>query len=207
MRKFFITSVLIAINLTPLLGVVLLDWNLATIFFLYWIESIIVGFFNILKMRFAQKPIKQNLTMPKNKTYSLKEKNMALIIAFISNYGVFILGYGLFLYIIFWRNYHINKSVIISVILLFIGHSITYYTSYIRNMKYKLVSADELIKDPYFRIFILNITLVFGSLIIIKSGEQNISYIIVLTTMTIIEDLVITLTKDSKYFTKNIAFK
>ncbi|MBW2485930.1 MAG: hypothetical protein JRE72_00795, partial [Deltaproteobacteria bacterium] len=44
-----ITALTIA-NLIPLIGVVFLGWDAAAIVLLYWIENLIVGFFNILRM-------------------------------------------------------------------------------------------------------------------------------------------------------------
>lgn len=48
---------LIAVNTVPLVGVLLFDWRLFSIVFLYWIENGIVGFFNVLKISWSRKPI------------------------------------------------------------------------------------------------------------------------------------------------------
>ena len=45
---------LVAVNLVPLIGVAFWGWSLMLILVLYWIESGIVGAFNVLKMAAAQ---------------------------------------------------------------------------------------------------------------------------------------------------------
>ena len=41
---------LIIANAVPLVGVLFFDWNLFQIIFLYWVESGVIGFYNILKI-------------------------------------------------------------------------------------------------------------------------------------------------------------
>ena len=41
---------LMTANLVPLIGVVFLGWDAASIVLLYWIENLIVGIFNVLRM-------------------------------------------------------------------------------------------------------------------------------------------------------------
>ena len=41
---------LIGANLIPLVGIFLFDWDVTFIVILYWIENLIAGFYNILKM-------------------------------------------------------------------------------------------------------------------------------------------------------------
>ena len=49
--KFRITLIpLILANLVPLYGVVALGWGMFDIFIVYWIETAVVGLYNILKI-------------------------------------------------------------------------------------------------------------------------------------------------------------
>lgn len=43
---------LIAANLVPLFGVLFLDWSLFPILFIFWLESVVIGCFNCLKLLF-----------------------------------------------------------------------------------------------------------------------------------------------------------
>ena len=45
---------LILANLIPLVGVLLLDWNVLEILLLYWTESVVIGLINVLRMASCQ---------------------------------------------------------------------------------------------------------------------------------------------------------
>jgi hypothetical protein len=48
-------AVLILANLMPLAGVLVLGWEVGSLLWAYWLESAVVGFFNILKMAQAER--------------------------------------------------------------------------------------------------------------------------------------------------------
>lgn len=57
--------VLILANLIPVAGVLLFDWNVATILMLYWAESVVIGILNVLRMICCQSDnILQGLPLP-----------------------------------------------------------------------------------------------------------------------------------------------
>ena len=45
--------VLILANIVPIIGVLFFDWAPMDVIFIYWLETLFVGFFNIIKMIFA----------------------------------------------------------------------------------------------------------------------------------------------------------
>ena len=47
--KFSLLALLVA-NLVPLIGVLFFAWDLVLVLALFWIENIIIGVFNLLKM-------------------------------------------------------------------------------------------------------------------------------------------------------------
>ena len=49
-------ALLIAVNLIPLLGVLVLGWGLFGIMVLYWLENGIIGLFNLPKIALASAP-------------------------------------------------------------------------------------------------------------------------------------------------------
>ena len=45
--------VLIAANLVPIYGVVFLGWEVFPLLLLFWLENLIIGMYNVLKMMLA----------------------------------------------------------------------------------------------------------------------------------------------------------
>jgi hypothetical protein len=80
-------AVLVVANLVPLVGAVLLGWNVGAIVVLYWFESVIVGILNVPKMALA----KGGLATSGASTATSTIVNKVVAIPF---YGVFLLLSG-----------------------------------------------------------------------------------------------------------------
>src|SRR3989338_8418866 len=55
--SYFALVVLVLANLTPLIGVLYFEWSIFMVILLYWMESIVMGVYNILKILIANGPI------------------------------------------------------------------------------------------------------------------------------------------------------
>ena len=72
---------LVAANAIPLLGVIFLGWRVFSILLIYWMENVVVGVFNVLRILFAD---------PHPPQPPLPRFGRAFLVAF------FCLHYGLF---------------------------------------------------------------------------------------------------------------
>ena len=82
--------ILILANLVPLYGVAFLGWKVFPLMLLFWVENVIVGIFNVLKMLFCQ-PEKPEKWAGK----------LAAIPFFCVHYGIFTTVHGLFIFLLF----------------------------------------------------------------------------------------------------------
>lgn len=91
---------LIVSNLIPLYGVLFLKWTVFSVLILYWLESAVIGFYNILKMYVAG-----SFAPPFSISgiFGLLRK-IPLILFFMVHYGGFMLIHGLFIFVIFGSN-------------------------------------------------------------------------------------------------------
>lgn len=156
--------VVIGSNLLPLFGVFFLGWNLAVIMIIFWIENVIIGLFNILKMVFAKKG----------------EGKFLRIIFFISHYGLFTFVHGVFIFTIFahtvfgqplnpnvdWRGIVFGSGGI------FLIYLFTFFTEYIFNQKYKIADVGKLFETPYNRVVMMHITIICGAILIAWTGQS-----------------------------------
>lgn len=103
---------LIAANLVPLLGVLLLGWSTFSIVFIYWCENVLIGVLNLLKMLFCS-PDPQELgdnEKGHQRLYAAFNKNRISIGAahhaakllflpfFTFHYGMFCFVHGVFVF-------------------------------------------------------------------------------------------------------------
>ncbi len=85
LRSRLSSIVLIAANLIPLCGVLFYEWDASFVLALFWIENLIIGGFNMLKML---------LVVLRSSAWS----KLLLIGFFVLHYGIFWIGHGLLLW-------------------------------------------------------------------------------------------------------------
>ena len=182
-RKTFTPSIiaLITVNLLPLIGVLFWEWDVAMIILLYWVENLLIGFYNILKMLFVQVPA------------PIQHLGKLFIIPFFCiHYGGFCAGHGFFLLFFFgmsenmdammqnisWPGPLIFLQLLVGVVMalwenhpegmgwlvtgLFLSHGISFVQHYIVGKEYATITEKELMGQPYARIVVMHIAIIFG---------------------------------------------
>ena len=53
---------LLGANIVPLIGVLFFNWDAGVVVLLYWLENVVIGFYNILRIVFlrVENPVKTN---------------------------------------------------------------------------------------------------------------------------------------------------
>jgi hypothetical protein len=108
--------VLIAVNLSMIIGVVWFGWSVLDIVFLYWVENLVVGVINVFRMLLANSDLRA-VPGVREKMAMLGEKDAAssakyvqkaggaikffMIPFFIVHYGGFCYGHGVFVLAMF----------------------------------------------------------------------------------------------------------
>lgn len=157
---------LILANLVPILGVLLFRWEVFPLMFLFWSENVIVGGFNVLKMLLAdpESPVEwigKFFTIP----------------FFCVHYGMFTFIHGVLVIGLFggglrqgpgfpgletfWRiiqENHLGWA----ILGLAISRGISFATNYLGNGEFRRASLQQLMQQPYGRIIVLHLTILFG---------------------------------------------
>jgi len=171
-RRDVSTVALVLANLTPLFGVLFLHWQIFPLFLVYWLENLIVGLFNVLRIVTAG----PGGRIP----WSLK---LVLIPAFCLHYGFFNFIYGVFLFGSLGLVYGESKLVWatpaelaphvvaaiarfglgFAVLSLVISHAVSFKMNYIDGGEYRRVTAKRLMIHPYSRVFLYHFTIMIGT--------------------------------------------
>jgi hypothetical protein len=169
--------VLILVNLIPIFGVVFLGWKVFPILFLYWTENVIIGFFNVLKMACASP---ENGNSPAVK--------IPLMTFFCFHYGIFALVHGIFVFVLFGGIFQEDTAdsnlaaaftsldlfwIIFGILAILINHGISFATNYIGKGEYKKASVNSLMFQPYTRVVILHVVIVFGGFLVMIAGSPE----------------------------------
>lgn len=186
--SFSIVALIIA-NCVPLYGAVFLGWNVSSIVILYWLESAIIGWFNLKKMQFVDQ---QNPETPAAKK-SLDGLSFFQPF-FMLHYGLFMLVHGIFIGVQFvllpsfraGSDVSFNFSgIALSFLLLIISHAISYYQNFIAKKEYTQTSLSDLFFAPYGRIFVMHATVLIGGFLALQSNQTVLSLVIMVVAKTV----------------------
>lgn len=184
--KYLSVLLLILANTLPLIAVLFFDWNLFQILFLYWLESGIIGFYNILKLI---------------KVSDVDAPRLFIVPFFIVHYGGFMSGHLWFLLIFFapdltYSSFYPPLEIIMpliytvkfSAIALMISHGISFFFNFIRHREYEHTNTVKQMMEPYRRIFIMHLTIILGAFLILLFQEA-IFFLVLLIVIKTITDL------------------
>lgn len=177
--KLVPTFALVAANLFPLAGVLWLGWDTFTLLFLFWLENVVIGFFNALRMATAQ-----------GDGPAAAARKVFLVPFFLIHYGGFTLVHGVFLFALFhgdgglaatgpaglpgqaWaqvRALHLGWS----LLALFLSHGVSFAANTLQRGEYRRARLDQLMAQPYRRVIIMHLTVLLGGLAAMKAGDSR----------------------------------
>ena len=167
-------------NLVPLGGVFLLNWQIADIMLLFWLESAIIGFFNILKMF--------RICGPVAIFYSL---------FFIGHFGAFMSVHLMFIFALFIENEGMSASLIEvasvftslwpAIVALFISHAFSYSRNFLGRQEYLRLTIKDQMQKPYTRVVLMHVTIIFGGFLILAL-KATLPVLVLLILMKIMVD-------------------
>ncbi len=179
---------LILVNLIPVYGVYILKWSLFSVMFLYWAESSVIGFFNILKMARAEGTGKSNFQI--NDAPADRYSRFGLISFFTLHYGIFMMVHFGFVVSIFGPSDMTPWQIAFAFLLLFVSHGISYIANFLGSQEYLHVSPAQQMSKPYSRIILLHVTILFGGFMAKLSGAKE-GAIILMIFFKIVIDLIL----------------
>lgn len=177
---------LVFANLIPLIGVFLWGWQVDDLVLLYWFETAIIGFFNVVKMLVVG-----------------GWSNLFFIPFFVIHFSGFMTGHLFFLLYIFAPGLEVSSplsyefwltmsflvdALYLAIIGLFISHGISFIYNFVLKGEYKKIKADELLLQPYGRIAIMHVSIVFIGFIALAT-QQSILLLILLIIVKTVTDI------------------
>jgi hypothetical protein len=159
---------ILASNLLPIIGILFLHWSLASVLALYWAENVMVGFFTILKMAFADSQAGN------------WQVRLVMIILFCFHFGGFCFVHAMFLVgFLFatprssqsWNWWLILAGLWLPILGMFISYSISFYRHYLGDGDYQRVTLTSLMAEPYPRIIPMHVGLIMGGFFVLALGS------------------------------------
>jgi hypothetical protein len=166
------TALLLA-NLIPLAGVLAFDWDVFALVFLFWLENVVVGVFNVLRMFWVQRGAERR---PLAK--------VVVIPFFCFHYGMFTAVHGVFVFALFGSGFSgdlfpsvqmvmqvIDEHALwVAVGALVLSHAFSFVRNYVSEGEYRRVTLQQLMSQPYARVVVLHIAIIGGGFLVMALG-------------------------------------
>lgn len=169
---------LVAANLLPLAGVAFLGWRVHEVVFLYWIENVVIGVFNVLRMLYAIGPSKAG-GEPLTGFTGVFMKAFTVPF-FVVHYGGFCFGHGMFLATLFPGNDKGERDLDdillaalgnwefdVAVLLMVLSHGYSFKHHYLGGGEYRRRNLDDQMMRPYKRILVTQLFILTGGVLLL----------------------------------------
>ncbi len=178
---------LVVANLAPLYGVLGLGWKVAPILVFYWMENLVVGFFNVLKMSRAQGPVGDTHMILNGKRVTGNSRK-SLIRFFIFHYGIFTFGHLIFVMALFSPDRKdLFAELGMALLALSASHGYSYRHNFIGRGEYLNASFARLFFQPYKRMFAMHLTIIVCGVQVQSHGEPLGALLVLVALKTLID--------------------
>ena len=164
---------LVIANALPLAGVLFLGWTVFPLVLLYWLENLVVGGFTVAKLLLAQ---------PRQPVYWLGKA--FLVPFFLVHFGGFTYVHGM-LVVAFFGPKGIRPFDLLTAVpdalranqlgwallSLVASHGLSFYWNYVKSGEYQRASLNALMAQPYGRVIVLHMTVLFGGWVVMLLGS------------------------------------
>jgi hypothetical protein len=185
MKKYPLLSLVLA-NLVPVIGILFLGWDLFSVMFFYWLESAVIGIYNLPKMLMAQVSEEKDPDAPRV-TAIFTSTKITAVIFFILHYGGFMLGHGFVIFAFFGPVEISPLNVLLGVASLTISHGVSFKTNFIDQREYEKVNLSQQMFAPYPRIIILHLSIFAVAFLVALAGSTQIALIILVAVKIVID--------------------
>ncbi|PKM97087.1 MAG: hypothetical protein CVU79_10110 [Elusimicrobia bacterium HGW-Elusimicrobia-3] len=181
--------ILIGANLLPLGMAAGGDWGVREILPLYWFESAIIGFFNILKILLAGGLLTGAADGPLRKLKEQRFGGLApaafsslmfagrlfLAAFFTFHFGMFMLVHGVFLFGLVLGGFKAGGDGLGSsflpallgvkwaVLALFFSHGASFLLNFVGGGEFRRTNARQCMAQPYSRVVVMHLTIILGA--------------------------------------------
>ena len=186
------TWLLVAVNLVPIAGVLFWNWHVRDVIFLYWIENLIIGAFNVLRIFCAvpdtSRAEARGVTMKRGEIFVGKA---ALAAFFVLHYGGFCYGHGEFLAGIFlepgqrardigalFRELLSEHGAKLAVLAIAASHAYSFFRNYLGRGEFRGVDVGEMMFRPYKRVVVTHIFIMAGGFFLIATRNSLVAMVI-----------------------------
>lgn len=178
---------LLLANVVPLVMVFAEAWSVAEIMLTYWLENVVIGVLNLIRIALCQNPkgVIQKL----------------FVMGFFTfHYGMFTMAHGAILFSLLvddQLDIGFGPKMVFEIVntlhlwlpllALFVSHGFSLIWHYLRQGEYKRLNIATLMMRPYGRVVLLHIVALVGGLVVSKLGAPVFALILLIALKTFVD--------------------
>ncbi len=179
-------AIIIAVNLIPLLGVWLWNWDAKEMFLVYCLETVIVGLYTIIQLFLVTQVRRRDVF---NEETGAVASGYFFIFFFILHYGFFLfIQMGIFLSVLkfpgldgftsvfkFLFNFpeYLSGDALLVLLGFVVSYGATVAGKFIMSGKYKTARLGVVMFMPYPRIFVQQFVVILGTFVLMFGSEAS----------------------------------
>lgn len=167
--------------MTPLFGIFLFGWDAVTILVLYWLESVIIGGLNVIKILSVK-----NSDMPSNLFFLGNIFNACF---FTVHFGMFTWVHGEFLKEIFGAESLLSGvkeggPIMWTALSFLMSHLFSMLINFYGKKEYLGRTPNAQMMQPYGRVFVMHLVVLFGGFLVQSFGAPVLAVVLLIVLKT-----------------------
>lgn len=154
------------------------QWEVSTVLWVYWMQSIIIGFFQFLRILSLKKFSTENFKINNKPVPPTIQTKIFTAFFFLFHYGFFHFIYSIFLFNFFTNNSLDLGFIFMGGLIFFINHAFSFYQHRIIDEQ-KTQNIGTLMFSPYARIIPMHLIIIFGAIL----GQSTLIIFLLLKTL------------------------
>ena len=172
---------LVLANMIPLFGIFVFGWDAVTILVLYWLESVIIGGLNVVKILSVR-----DLDTPSS-LFLLG--NIFYACFFIIHFGMFTWGHGEFLKGMFGAEPLLlgiteGGPIMWTALSFLISHIFSMIINFFGKKEYLGRTPNAQMMQPYGRVFVMHLVVLFGGFFVQNFGAPVLAVVLLIILKT-----------------------
>ena len=150
-------------NLLTIILAVIQQWDVHVLMWIYWAQSVIIGYFNVRRILALEKFTTSGFMINNKPVQRTAEGKRQTALLFAAHYGIFHLGYMVFLITMSGGQSAVSVfSMLVCIIAFYLNHRFSYHYNRERD-RAGIPNLGNLMSFPYVRIIPMHLMIVIGS--------------------------------------------
>lgn len=188
---------LLLVNIGFMIAAIVMEWKVFDMVLIFWVENLVIGFWNIPKIAMASKPTEVREDTDNNLPPGCGK--FVFVPFFMIHFFGFCLVHGIFIFVLFgergmgrsavWEKASSLDPTILwlAILGMFVSHGVSFFVNFIGKKEFERVSPTRQMMSPYKRIVLVHLVVMLGGFVLKSIGGSVIILAVFFLLKTLID--------------------